>query len=87
MSKRRILVKEAGLMNFFKSFFNAKANNTESEWLARLRKADPDLADTWSDYDKALTRSMVNQKRNLEKLGIDSSHIDTIIKKYGLKVD
>lgn len=86
MSKR-ILVKEAGLMNFFKSFFNAKADNKESEWLAKLRKVDPNLADIWSDYDKSLTRSIVNQKRNLEKLGIDASHIDTIIKKYGLKVD
>lgn len=86
MSKR-ILVKEAGLMKFFKSFFQAKADNKESEWISKLRKADPDLADIWSDYDKALTRNMINQKRNLEKLGIDASHVDTIIKKYGLKVD
>ena len=28
---------------------------------------------------------MWNQKRNLEKLGIDASHVDAIIKKYGLK--
>ena len=86
MSKR-ILVKEAGIADFFKSFFKAKANNKESEWLTRLRKADPKLADVWSDYDKALTRNMSNQKRNLEKLGLDSSGVDAIIKKYGLKVD
>ena len=86
MSKR-ILVKEAGIADFFRSFFKAKANNKESEWLTRLRKADPKLADVWSDYDKALTRNMSNQKRNLEKLGLDSSGVDAIIKKYGLKVD
>jgi hypothetical protein len=86
MSKR-ILVKEAGIADFFKSFFKAKANNKESEWLTRLRKADPKLADVWSDYDKALTRNMSNQKRNLEKLGLNSSGVDAIIKKYGLNVD
>ena len=48
MSKR-ILVKEAGLMDFFKSFFQAKVDNKESQWLSKLRKADPDLADIWSD--------------------------------------
>jgi hypothetical protein len=87
MSKRKILVKEAGLMNFFKSFFNAKANNKESEWLAKLRKADPNLADVWSDYDKSLTKSMIQQRDMLKRRGLDSSGVDTIIKKYGLKVD
>jgi hypothetical protein len=79
MSKR-ILVKEAGLMKFFQSFFNAKADNKESQWLAKLRKVDPDLADIWSDYDKSVTRQMINQKRNLEKLGIDASHVDDFLK-------
>lgn len=86
MSKK-ILVKEAGIMSFFKSFFKAKADNKESEWIGKLRKADPELADVWSDYDKALTKNMVNQSNMLKRRGLDSSHIDSIIKKYGLKVD
>ena len=86
MSKR-ILVKEAGIADFFKSFFKAKANNKESEWLTRLRKADPKLADIWSDYDKALTKNMQVQKDAVRKLGLDASEVDAIIKKYGLKVD
>ena len=86
MSKR-ILVKEAGLIDFFKSFFKAKADNKESQWLAKLRKADPDLADIWSDYDKSLSKSMQTQRDILKRRGLDTSHIDTIIKKYGLKVD
>jgi hypothetical protein len=28
---------------------------------------------------------MAVQKRELEKLGLDTSHIDKVIKKYGLK--
>lgn len=82
---KKILVKEAGLIDFFKSFFSAKSKGKESEWLQRLRKANPDLADVWVDYDKALSDNMFTQKRELEKLGLDASHIDKIIKKYGLK--
>jgi hypothetical protein len=80
MSKRRILVKEAGLMNFFKSFFNAKANNKESEWLTKLRKADPDLADIWSDYDKSMNKSMQTQRDILKRRGLDTSKIDDFLK-------
>jgi hypothetical protein len=83
--RKKILVKEAGLIDFFKSFFSAKAKGKESEWLKRLRRANPELADTWIEYDDALSRQMWNQKRNLEKLGIDASHIDKMIAKYGLK--
>jgi len=60
---RKILVTESGLMNFFKSFFKAKADNKESEWLQKLRRVDPKLADVWSDYDKSLSNSMRVQKQ------------------------
>jgi len=84
MSKR-ILIKEAGLMDFFKSFFKAKADGKESEWLQRLRKVDPKMADVWTDYDDTLSAATRQQKKDLESLGIDTSHIDQYIKKYGIK--
>ena len=84
MSKR-MLVKEAGLINFFKSFFQAKADGKESEWLQRLRKVDPKMADVWSDYDDTLSAATRQQKKDLESLGINTSHIDQYIKKYGIK--
>ena len=83
--RKKILVKEVGLVDFFKSFFQAKADGRESQWLQKLRKADPDLADIWSDYDDKLSKSMQQQKRDLQSLGLDTSHIDAMIKKYGLK--
>ena len=82
---KKILVKEAGLIDFFKSFFNAKAQGKESEWLQRLRKADPDLADIWKDYDDKLSISMRNQQAMLKRYGADTTNVDNIIKKYGLK--
>lgn len=83
--RKKILVKESGLLDFFKSFFQAKASGNESEWLKRLRKADPDLADVWSDYDDKLSKSMQQQKVMLQKYGLDTSKVDGMIKKYGLK--
>ena len=83
--RKKILVREAGLVDFFKSFFQAKADGKESQWLQRLRKADSGLADIWSDFDDKVSKNMFQQKASLEKLGLDSSHIDKIIKQYGLK--
>lgn len=84
MSKK-ILVKESGIANFFRSFFQAKADGRESDWLKRLRKADPNLADIWSDYDDKLSASMRWQQQMLRKSGGDTTDVDNIIKKYGLK--
>ena len=83
--RKKILVRESGLMDFFKSFFQAKVDGRESQWLQRLRKADPDLADVWSDFDDKVSKSMYQQKRDLQSMGLDTSHIDKIIKQYGLK--
>jgi hypothetical protein len=83
--RKKILVKEAGLVDFFKSFFQAKADGRESQWLQRLRKADSGLADVWSDFDDKVSKSMYQQKRDLQSMGLDTSHIDKIIKQYGLK--
>lgn len=83
--RKKILVKESGVLDFFKSFFQAKADGRESQWIQRLRKADPDLADKWSDYDDKLSKSMQQQKRDLQSLGLDTTKVDAMIKKYGLK--
>lgn len=82
---KKILVKEAGLLDFFKSFFRAKSQGTESEWLQRLRKQDPKLADIWKDYDDSLADSMSTQYRILKSRGISTDHLDKLIKKHGIK--
>jgi hypothetical protein len=84
-SNKRILVKESGVMNFFKSFLSAKANGTESGWLQNVRKKDPRIADAFKQWDSDLTKSMQIQKRELEKAGIDTSKIDNLVKTLGLK--
>lgn len=82
MSKR--LLSEGILDKFFSLFLKAKAQNKESDWLSRLRKEDPELADIWSEWDKH-TDTLLNQSRDaLKKAGAksDYSKVDAIIKKY-----
>jgi hypothetical protein len=84
MSKK-ILVKESGFIEFIKSFFKAKSKGTESEWLQKLRKVDPKLADIWSSYDDTVSKGIATQMRVLKSRGLDTSHLEDFIKKYGIK--
>ena len=85
-ARNRILDKESALTNFFKSFFKAKADGKESDWLAALRKTDPKLGDIWTDYDKSITQSYKTQRDILKRRGLDTTDLDAYIKKYGLKI-
>ena len=60
-------------------------DEAESGFIERLREKDSGLADIWSDYGDKTAKSMYQQKRDLESMGLDTSHIDEIIKKYGFK--
>jgi hypothetical protein len=57
----------------------------ESEWLQRLRMKNDKLADAWKDYDDALANSMATQYEVLKSMGLDTSHIEEYMKKYGIK--
>ena len=66
----------------FKTFLKSKIDNKESQFIDRLRKKDPELANIYSDWNEKLNASMMKQKSVLQKLGKDTSHIDDFIKKY-----
>jgi hypothetical protein len=82
MSKR--LLSEGILDKFFSLFLKAKAQNKESDWLSRLRKEDPELADIWSDWDKHTDKLLTQSRQALKDAGAESdySNVDAIIKKY-----
>jgi hypothetical protein len=83
---KKIKITEAGISDFFKSFFRAKADGKEKAWMNSLEKKSPELADIWKDYDESLANSMRVQKAAMDKLGLDSSHIDDFTKKRGIKL-
>ena len=71
-----------GLQKSTQPFYEDEA---ESGFIERLREKDSGLADIWSDYGDKTAKSMYGQKEMLQRYGMDTSHIDEIIKKYGLK--
>jgi hypothetical protein len=80
MSNR--LLKEGILDRFFSLFLKAKSQNKESQWLSKLRKQDPELADIWSDWDNHTNDALRQSRDSLKAMGGDTSKLDALIKKY-----
>lgn len=83
---KKILVKESQLTRFLQSFFDAKAKGREDAWMNKLEKSNADVAKVWSDLDKTIDRNIANQYRILKSKGLDTSHLDDMIKKYKISV-
>ena len=83
MSKR-ILVKEAGFIDFIKSFFNAKSQGKENKYIQTIRDYDPDLADAWARWDRDANNALLIVKKHyLESGKLDKAkEIDDLIAKY-----
>ena len=73
MPKKKFLVKEAGLVDFFKSFFNAKANGKEASFIQQIRKQNPELGDVWSDWNDKMDTMLKNTKKDLQLIYGNSS--------------
>jgi hypothetical protein len=88
MAKQRLL--EINLLDkLFKTFLKAKADNKESDWLQKLRKKDPELADIWHGWDSDVSKLVKGNQAMLQKMGLGDSDAakdaEDIIKRYGLK--
>ncbi len=88
MAKQRLL--EINLLDkLFKTFLKAKAEEKESEWLQKLRKKDPELADIWHTWDSKLSNLMRVTQASLKQAGMEDSDankdIEDMIKRYGIK--
>lgn len=79
MSKR-ILVKEAGVIDFFKSFFRAKADGKEKAWINNLEDKNAELADIWKDFDELITKNMADRKKMMQKYGGESQYLANYLK-------
>jgi hypothetical protein len=80
MSKR--VLSEGVLDKFFSLFLKAKSQNKESGWLSRLRDKDPELADIWSQWDNDIDKVLDSAKSLAKAKNLDSTEIDSVIKKY-----
>jgi hypothetical protein len=86
MSKR-ILVKEAAFIDFLKSFFKAKSDGKETQWIDSVKNKNQKLGQVWQDYDTAIDKQWNTFHKILKSRGIDTKDTEEFMKKYGIKVD
>lgn len=82
--RKKILVKEAGFMDFIRSFFKAKSQGKEKSYIASMRKVNPDLADAWAEWDQKNDDLLRVVKKNYLRMNMPkkAAEIDTIINMY-----
>ena len=81
MPKNRLV--EINLFDkLFKTFLKSKVDNKDSQFIAKLRKKDPELANIYSDWNDKMNASIMKTKSVMQKLGKDTSNIDDFINKY-----
>jgi uncharacterized protein (UPF0335 family) len=85
MSKK-ILVKEAALGKFLQSFFIAKANGKDNEFINKLDKVSPKVAAMWDDLNNTINSDIAKQYRYLKSKGFDTSALDDYIKSNNITV-
>lgn len=85
MSKK-ILIKEASLGKFLQSFFLAKANGKDDEFINKVDKVSPKVAAMWDDLNKTIDNDIAKQYRYLKSKGFDTSALDDYIKSNNITV-
>jgi hypothetical protein len=82
---KKVKITEAGISDFFKSFFRAKADGKEKAWIDTLEKKNSELAAIWKDYDDVVARNTKRSIERLKSIGADTSELDAFAKKYNIK--
>ncbi len=77
---KKIKITEAGISDFFKSFFRAKADGKEKVWIDSLEKKSPEFADIWKDFDELIAKNMADRKKIMQKYGGESQYLANYLK-------
>jgi hypothetical protein len=86
MSKR-ILVKESSFFKFLNSFFKAKSDNKEDQWLNTVKNKNPELGKAWEKYNNSIDQSWNTLHRVMVARGLDTTELEKGMKQFGIKVD
>lgn len=77
-----LLVEKNLFQKLFDTFLKAKSEDKEQQFISKIKHADPKLAAAFSEFDNILVARQLSLKKSLEKLGLDTSGIDSALKKY-----
>lgn len=84
--RKRLLVKEAGLVDFFKSFFAAKAAGKDDKFISGLEKADAELAASIEKLNNTLDANMIQLYHAYRKKGLKTDKIVAYLKQHGIPI-
>jgi hypothetical protein len=80
MSKKTLV--ELNLFDkLFKSFLKSKSEKKELDFIKKMRKINPELANKWNDWNQSMDRALVNLKTDMQKKGLDTKEIDKVLNK------
>ena len=65
----------------FKSFLKSKSEKKELDFIKKMRKINPELANKWNDWNQSMDRALVNLKTDMQKKGLDTKEIDKVLNK------
>lgn len=84
LMRKKVLIKEAGFLEFIRSFFRAKSDGKEKQWISNIRKINPELGDKWADFDQKSDKLLYTIRQNYLDRGDmkGAAEIDKIIDKY-----
>lgn len=62
-------------------FFKAKANKKENQFIANIRKKDPELANYWAKWDKDMEDVLRTGQQALKARNISTKDVDDYLEK------
>lgn len=84
---KKLIITEAGLVQLFKTWFSSKLKGKEETVYDKLVKANPEIGQAWKDLEQSIITGLKNRYTILKKNGMDTSNVESIAKKMGLKLE
>lgn len=86
MSKGKLLIEKNLLQRLIDTFFQAKAQGKEDQYISKIQHKNPKVASAFKKMDDADIKSKLALKKALQDAGIDTSKVDTFLNTYYEKV-
>lgn len=84
---KKLRITEAGLIQLFKTWFSSKLKGNEETVYDKLVKANPEIGQAWKDLEQSIIDGIKERYAILKKNGIDTSNVEALAKKMGVKLE
>lgn len=82
----KLLIEANIFQKLINTFFKAKADGKEDQFISKLKHADTEVGNAFDDLNQSMINNMVKLKKSLEKQGMDTTEIDNYLKTFANKL-